>query len=53
MQPDKDKPGHEKDEHGHGTAVAGVAMSLTFGVAKKATAISVRVLDENYDGKVE
>ena len=40
---DIDEPGYEKDEAGHGTAVAGVAMSKTYGVAKKAIAIAVRV----------
>ena len=43
VQPDPKKPGHEIDQTGHGTAVAGVAMSKTYGVAKKATAIAVRV----------
>ena len=39
--------GHKEDETGHGTAVAGVAISDTFGVAKQANAIAVRVLNEN------
>ena len=46
----KGDKGFEEDENGHGTAVAGVAMSNIFGVAKKATAIAVRVLDAKGDG---
>ena len=42
---DEGKEGYEEDEIGHGTAVAGVAMSNTYGVAKKAKAIAVRVID--------
>lgn len=38
------------DGHGHGTHVAGTIASKTFGVAKKATVYSVRVLDENGSG---
>ena len=44
------KKGYKKDEHGHGTAVAGVAMSNKYGVAKKATAIAVRVTDAKGSG---
>ena len=44
---DKGKEGYEEDEDGHGTAVAGVAISSSFGVAKKAKAIAVRVIDSN------
>ena len=33
------------DELGHGTWVAGIVMSNTWGVAKKATAIAVKVTD--------
>ena len=43
MQRDESKRDHKKDESGHGTAVAGVAISDFFGVARKATAIAVRV----------
>ncbi|KAL5516959.1 hypothetical protein EMCRGX_G002418 [Ephydatia muelleri] len=39
----------KSDPNGHGTRVAGFAMSKTFGIAKKATAIAVRVLGA--DGK--
>ncbi|KAL5516964.1 hypothetical protein EMCRGX_G002423 [Ephydatia muelleri] len=39
----------KSDPFGHGTQVAGFAMSKTFGIAKKATAIAVRVLGA--DGK--
>jgi subtilisin family serine protease len=38
------------DLHGHGTHVAGTVMSNTWGVAKGATAIAVRVLDQNGRG---
>ena len=38
-------PGEHTDPVGHGTAVAGVAMSTTYGVAKKATAIALSVHD--------
>lgn len=34
------------DLHGHGTHCAGTVMADTWGLAKKATAIAVRVLDE-------
>ncbi|RKP24754.1 peptidase S8/S53 domain-containing protein, partial [Syncephalis pseudoplumigaleata] len=33
------------DLHGHGTHVAGIAGSMTYGVAKKASLIGVKVLD--------
>eukprot|EP00731_Ephydatia_muelleri_P002167 Em0001g2167a len=38
------------DPNGHGTKVAGLAMSKTFGIAKKATAIAVRVLSASGSG---
>ena len=41
------KDGYQTDEDGHGTAVAGIAMSKTYGVAKKATAIAVRVIEKD------
>jgi len=37
------------DCHGHGTNVAGVAAGKTYGVAKKATLISVRIADCNWN----
>lgn len=41
------------DPSGHGTMVAGVAMSKDFGVAKKAEAIEVRVIGANGRGTTE
>ncbi|GBB85251.1 hypothetical protein RclHR1_11800007 [Rhizophagus clarus] len=38
---------NDKDEDGHGTQVASVVAGNTFGVARKANIISVRVLDAN------
>eukprot|EP00731_Ephydatia_muelleri_P001697 Em0001g1697a len=38
------------DPNGHGTRVAGLAMSKTFGIAKKASAIAVRVLSATGTG---
>ncbi|XP_041379811.1 LOW QUALITY PROTEIN: sexual differentiation process putative subtilase-type proteinase isp6-like [Gigantopelta aegis] len=40
------------DLHGHGTHCAGTVMADTWGLAKKATAIAVRVLDEYGSGYV-
>lgn len=40
-----ESPSPRTDLNGHGTHVAGTVMSDTFGVAKKATAVAVRVLD--------
>jgi len=37
------------DKHGHGTHVAGTAISKAWGVAKKANAIAVKVISD--DGK--
>eukprot|EP00731_Ephydatia_muelleri_P006084 Em0003g332a len=45
-----DNPSPKTDLNGHGTHCAGTVMSNTYGVAKKATAIAVRVLDENGSG---
>ena len=38
------------DENGHGTHVAGTVMSFGYGIATRATAIAVRVLDKNGSG---
>jgi subtilisin family serine protease len=42
----------DTDLNGHGTHCAGTIMSDTWGLAKKATAIAVRVLDENGSGYI-
>jgi subtilisin family serine protease len=42
--------GGGSDCHGHGTHVAGTAAGSTYGVAKSATVVSVRVLDCNGSG---
>ncbi|MFD5084728.1 S8 family serine peptidase [Kitasatospora sp. NPDC058406] len=41
------------DGHGHGTHVAGTVASTTFGVAKAAKVVAVRVLDDNGEGTTE
>ncbi|KAK4204619.1 peptidase S8/S53 domain-containing protein [Triangularia verruculosa] len=38
------------DEYGHGTHVAGTVAGKTYGVAKKATVVAVKVLDKNGSG---
>ena len=43
-------PSPKTDLNGHGTHVAGTVMSNTYGLARKATAIAVRVLDQNGSG---
>ncbi|CAG8839020.1 10284_t:CDS:2, partial [Racocetra persica] len=40
----------DNDEHGHGTNVAGIVAGKTFGVAKKSTVISVKVLNAGGSG---
>ncbi|WP_371619276.1 S8 family serine peptidase [Streptomyces sp. NBC_00454] len=41
------------DMHGHGTHVAGTLVGATFGVAKQAKVVAVRVLDWNGEGTTE
>ncbi|RIA79536.1 peptidase S8/S53 domain-containing protein [Glomus cerebriforme] len=41
---------NDQDENGHGTQVASVVAGKTFGVARKANLIAVRVLNANGDG---
>jgi len=48
-----DNPSPETDGNGHGTHVAGTVMSDTYGLAKKATAIAVRVLNNGGSGTTE
>ena len=45
-----DNPSPETDENGHGTHVAGTVMSKTYGLAKAATAVAVRVLGADGSG---
>lgn len=40
------------DQQGHGTHVAGIIASKTFGISKKANIVAVKVLDENGTGSV-
>ena len=42
--------GFPEDANGHGTHVAGTVMSETYGLAKKATAIAVKVLGRSGSG---
>lgn len=42
-----------EDLHGHGTHVAGTLVGTTFGVAKRAKVVAVRVLDWNGEGTTE
>ena len=39
------------DDSGHGTHVAGTAVSTQFGVAKSAEVIAVKVLDTDNNGR--
>lgn len=45
-----DNPSPETDGNGHGTHVAGTVMSKTYGIAKAATAIAVKVLGASGSG---
>lgn len=42
-----------QDDHGHGTHVAGTVAGATYGVAKKAKVVAVRVLDYTGEGTTE
>ena len=42
----------DTDEFGHGTHVAGTVGGATYGVAKKATLVAVKVLDVNGEGAI-
>ena len=48
-----DSPSPRTDENGHGTHVAGTVMSNPWGLARKATAIAVKVLNRNGSGTYE
>ncbi|MGX4735201.1 S8 family peptidase [Kitasatospora griseola] len=41
------------DGHGHGTHVAATAVGATYGVAKQASVVAVRVLDDGGSGTIE
>ena len=42
----------DTDEHGHGTGIASTLVAPCCGIAKKATLIDVRILNENNHGNV-
>lgn len=44
--------GSDKDDSGHGTHIAGIIGSATYGVAKNTRLYSVKVLDRNNEGTV-
>lgn len=48
----KSPPPSDVDPNGHGTVCAGIAMANTYGLAKKATAIAVRVLSKSGEGSI-
>ncbi len=50
MESDSNFPDPHTDNNGHGTHVAGIAIGRHYGVAKKARAISLKVLDHNGKG---
>ncbi|KAI8835138.1 peptidase S8/S53 domain-containing protein [Chytridium lagenaria] len=41
------------DQHGHGTHCAGIIAGTTYGVAKKASIVSVKVLDKTGSGRTD
>ena len=45
--------GDTDDGNGHGTHIAGTIVGEKYGLAKKATAIAVKVLGENGSGSTE
>lgn len=47
-----DPEGNATDPNGHGTHVAGTAGGKTYGLAKEATLVAVRVLDDSGNGSV-
>ena len=47
---DSESPSQRTDGNGHGTHVAGTVMSKTYGVAKKAQAVAVKVLSASGSG---
>ena len=49
---DTDLAGADDDKNGHGTHVAGTVIAKTYGVAKKANAIAVKVLPDSGGGTV-
>ncbi|XP_077998987.1 uncharacterized protein LOC144451940 [Glandiceps talaboti] len=48
-----ESPSPRNDLNGHGTHVAGTIMGNRYGLAKKATAVAVRVLDANGSGTLK
>src|SRR5688500_3477569 len=42
----------DSDQDGHGTHVAGIIAGRTYGVAKKATVVAVKVLDDTGSGSM-
>ncbi|PHH84677.1 hypothetical protein CDD83_1571 [Cordyceps sp. RAO-2017] len=51
VQKCSDDPGDEADSNGHGTHVAGIIAAKTYGVAKKARVVAVKVFDDSGQAK--